>query len=95
MTLSLDAALASPNLAGTTSAATGRRCKTRRVLDTVGADTAALILDRLHADGRQTGWTDEALSHALDRGGHYVAPSLLSRHRTRSCICSHHETSTP
>lgn len=81
----LDDALATP-VAGPMAGTAGRRCKLGHLIDSVPADTAARILDRLHAD-TSTGWTDDALSKALERGGHRVSPSLISRHRTGTCIC--------
>ena len=87
----LDAALAAPGMVGVTGRAPGRRCKVRIILDEVTPTQRAAILERLYSDGAVTGWTDAALSQALDRGGRYVAASQLSRHRTRACVCSTHD----
>jgi hypothetical protein len=63
-----------------------RRCKVGKLLDAATDTQRDMLLERLHAPS-STGWTDDELSHALDRGGHRVSASMLSRHRTGACPC--------
>lgn len=91
----LDDALAAPPMTGA-SGRPGQRCKVGRILDAVTAAQRAAIIERLHSEGRETGWTDHMLSSALARGGHPVSYSVLSAHRRRVCNCgTFDESETP
>ena len=74
--------------------ASGRRCKVRRILDALAAADPAKAARVEHLlnldphDPHEPGWSDRALSKALDRDGHYVHNSMLSSHRTGVCICT-------
>lgn len=79
-------------VAGPTRPAPRRRCKVRRILDTLPDDRAARVLHLLHLDARdpdEPGWTDRALAKAIraDTGEH-LDHSMLSTHRTHTCICT-------
>lgn len=83
----LAASLAGPaRVAGT---ATGRRCHTGHILDTVFAPLRAVILDQLHStrDNGDDYVTDAELAKRLRDGGRPVSAAQLGRHRTRLCIC--------
>ena len=74
-------------VAGATAPPAARRCIVRRILD-ADPDRRSAILDRLHADARQTGWSDHALARALGDMGHRVGWASLNNHRRRVCVCT-------